>query len=102
MRMKVNVQTPNFVADVKLINFVEKKLSKLELFYDRIISAKVYLKVQKTSEKQNKITEIMLNLPGSELMVKKGGRTFEAATDECVQSLERQLKKRKEKQRAHA
>ncbi len=100
--MKVNVQTPNFVADVKLINFIEKKLSKLEQFYDRIISANVYLKVQKTSEKQNKITEILLNVPGSELIVKKEARTFEAGTDECVQSLERQLKKRKEKQRAHA
>ncbi|NND63178.1 MAG: ribosome-associated translation inhibitor RaiA [Flavobacteriaceae bacterium] len=100
--MKVNVQTPNFVADVKLINFIEKKLSKLEQFYDRIISANVYLKVQNTSEKQNKITEILLNVPGSELIVKKGAKTFEAATDECVHSLERQLKKRKEKQRAHA
>lgn len=100
--MKVNVQTPNFVADVKLINFIEKRLSKLEQFYDRIIFADVYLKVQNTSEKHNKITEILLSIPGGDLMVKKDGRTFEAAVDECVQSLERQLKKRKEKQRAKA
>jgi len=100
--MKVNVQTPNFVADEKLINFIEKKLSKLEQFYDKIIYADVFLKVQKTSEKQNKITEILLSVPGGDLIVKKDARTFEAGADECVQSLERQLKKRKEKQRAHA
>jgi len=100
--MKVNVQTPNFVADDKLIDFIEKKLSKLEQFYDKIIYADVFLKVQKTSEKRNKITEILLSVPGGDLMVKKEARTFEAGVDECVHSLERQLKKRKEKQRAHA
>lgn len=99
--MKVNVQTPNFVADVKLINFVKKKLSKLEVFYDRIIYADVYLKVQNTSDKQNKITEVLLSIPGDDLIVKKEARTFEAGVDECVHSLERQLKKRKDKQRAH-
>jgi len=98
--MKVNVQTPNFAADNKLIVFIEKKLSKLEQFYDRIIFADVFLKVQKTSEKQNKTVEILLSVPGGDLIVKKEARTFEEGTDECVQSLERQLKKRKQKQRA--
>ena len=98
--MKVNVQTPNFAADAKLINFIEKKLSKLEQFYDRIIFADVFLKVHKISEKQNKTVEILLSIPGDDLMVKKDARTFEKGTDECVQSLERQLKKRKQKQRA--
>ena len=100
--MKVTVQTPNFAADEKLIMFVERKLNKLEQFYDRIIFANVFLKVQKTSEKENKSVEILLSVPGGDLIVKKGARTFEAGTDECVQSLERQLKKHKEKLRAKA
>jgi putative sigma-54 modulation protein len=100
--MKINVQTPNFVVDQKLINFMEKRLSKLEQFYDRIIYADVFLKVQNTSEKQNKISQVFLSIPGDDLIVKKDARTFEAGIDECIQSLERQLKKRKEKQRAHA
>ena len=98
--MKVNVQTPNFAADNKLIVFIEKRLSKLEQFYDRIIFADVFLKVQKTSEKQNKMVEILLSIPGGDLIVKKEARTFEQGTDDCVHSLERQLKKRKEKLRA--
>ena len=99
--MKVNVQTPNFAADIKLIDFIEKRLEKLEQFYDRIVFADVFLKVQKISEKQNKTVEILLSIPGGDLIVKKDARTFESATDECVQSLERQLKKRKQKQRAY-
>ncbi len=98
--MKVNVETPNFVADVKLIDFIEKRLSKLELFYDKIIFADVFLKVQKTSEKENKTVEILLSIPGGDLIIKKEAKTFEEGTDDCVRSLERQLKKRKEKQRA--
>ncbi len=98
--MKVNVQTPNFTADTRLIEFIEKRLSKLEQFYDRIIFVDVFLKVQKTSEKQNKTVEILLSVPGGDLIVKKEARTFEEGTDECVQSLERQLKKRKQKERA--
>ncbi len=99
--MRVNVQAPNFAADVELIDFIERRLDKLEQFYDKIIFADVFLKVQKTSEKQNKNVEILLSIPGGDLMVKKDAKTFEEATDECLRSLERQLKKRKQKQRAH-
>jgi len=99
--MRVNVQAPNFAAEDKLIEFIERRLEKLEQFYDKIIFADVFLKVQKTSEKQNKNVEILLSIPGGDLMVKKDAKTFEEATDGCLQSLERQLKKRKQKQRAH-
>lgn len=99
--MKVNVQAPNFAVKNELLVFVEKRLSKLEQFYDKIVFADVFLKVQKTSEKENKIVEVLLSIPGDDIMVKKGGRTFEAATDEASRALERQLKKRKQKQKAY-
>ncbi len=99
--MKVNIQTPNFTAKEELLIFVEKKLSKLELFYDRIIFADVFLKVVQTSEKQNKSVEILLSVPGGDIMMKKEGKTFEEGLDEGVKSLERQLKKRKEKEKSY-
>ncbi len=99
--MKVNVQTPNFAAKDDLLVFVGKKLSKLEQFYDKIVFADVFLKVQKTSEKENKIVEVLLSIPGDDLMVKKEAKTFEEATDDVVKTLERQLKKRKQKQKAY-
>ena len=52
--MKINVQAPNFAAKEELLVFVDKKLSKLEQFYDRIIFADVFLKLLPSSEKVNK------------------------------------------------
>ncbi|MGB3775148.1 MAG: ribosome-associated translation inhibitor RaiA [Leeuwenhoekiella sp.] len=100
--MKVNVQNPNFTADQKLIDFIGKKLTKLEQYYDKIIYADVFLKVQKTSTRENKIVEILLSIPGNELIVKKQASSFEAGTDFCTQSLQRQLMKQKQKNRAVA
>lgn len=99
--MKVNIQTPNFAAKDELLAFVENRLSKLEQFYDRIVCADVYLKVQKTSEKENKIVEVLLSIPGDDIVVKKDAKSFEQAADDAIKALERQLKKRKQKQKAY-
>lgn len=98
--MKVFAQSVNFKADSELIKFVEKKVSSLEKFHDKIVDAEVFLKVQKTSEKENKITEIKINIPGNELMVKKETKTFEEGVSVSVEALKRQLKKSKEKHRS--
>ena len=99
--MKVNVQSVNFNADQKLIDFIQARLDKLEHFYDKIIYADVFLKVQKTSEKENKITEILLSIPGGDVIVKKRCRKFEECVDESISTLQRQLLKKKEKMSAH-
>jgi putative sigma-54 modulation protein len=97
--MKVFVQSVNFNADKKLVDFVEKKAMGLEKYHDKIIDAEVFLKVQKTSEKDNKITELKINIPGSELIVKKETKTFEEGISIVADSMKRQLKKSKEKER---
>jgi putative sigma-54 modulation protein len=97
--MKVFVQSVNFNADKKLVDFVEKKAMGLEKYHDKIIDAEVFLKVQKTSEKENKITELKINIPGSELIVKKETKTFEEGISIVADSMKRQLKKSKEKER---
>ena len=43
--MNVNIETVHFTADAKLINHVNKKLSKLTTFHDRIIRTDVFLKL---------------------------------------------------------
>lgn len=100
--MKVIVESPGFDADVKLIVFIEKKLNKLEQFYDRIIQANVFLKLEPNNKPENKIVEVLISVPGDKFMVKKMAKSFEEGTDICAQSLERVLKKHKEKNRAHA
>ncbi|MGG8498036.1 ribosome hibernation-promoting factor, HPF/YfiA family [Tenacibaculum sp. TC6] len=97
--MKVFTQSVNFTADRKLLNYIEKKVGGLEKFHDKIVDVEVFLKVQKTSEKENKITEVKINIPGNELMVKKQCKTFEEGVSVGVESLKRQLQKSKEKLR---
>lgn len=99
--MKVNVHAVNFTVDGKLVDFIQERLSKLEKFYDKIVSSDVFLKVEKTSEKENKIVEVKIHVPGDDFMVKKQCKTFEEAIEVSAESLERLLIKRKEKIRTH-
>jgi|SRR5688572_6082299 len=100
--MKVNTQSVNFNVDQELVNFIQKRLDKLDIFYDKVISSNVYLKVQNTSSKENKIVEVKVNVPGDGFIVKKQCKTFEEAVDSAASSLERVLLKRKQKIRARA
>ena len=99
--MKVNTQSVNFNADKKLIEFVQKRMDKLEQFYDKVIQSDVYLKLENTSQKENKIFEVKVSVPGDSIVVKKQCKSFEEGADSAASSIERQLKKRKEKLRAH-
>lgn len=98
--MKVNVQSVNFNVDKSLIDFIEKKINGLEKYYDKIVDSDVYLKVQQTSEKENKSVDIKLNIPGNDLVVKKQSKTFEEGVMLATDSLKRQLTKKKEKVRS--
>jgi len=41
--MKLQVHSIHFDADIKLIDFIQKKLNKLETFYDRLVDGEVFL-----------------------------------------------------------
>jgi putative sigma-54 modulation protein len=100
--MTVTFQSVNFNADVKLIDFIQKKLDKLELFHDHIINGEVFLKIENTSSKENKITEIKLHVPGHEVVVKKQNKSFEAAADMAAEALRRKLLKLKDRPKSIA
>ena len=97
MQVKLNVRSVNFDVDQKLIDFIQGRLDKLTHFFDRIIEADVYLKVDNNHEMENKTVEIRLMIPGNDLFAKNTAKNFEAATDEVREALRRQAKKRKEK-----
>ncbi len=99
--MKVNIQSVNFSADKKLLDFIQRRMDKLDLFYDKVIQTDVFLKVENTSDKENKIFEARVSVPGDSFVVKKQCKSFEEGADTAASSLERQLKKRKEKLRTH-
>ena len=94
--MKAIYQAVNFDADQKLINFIQKKLDRLDSFFDRVIEAEVYLKLNNTG-KQNKTVEVNIDVPGNDIFVSRDAETFEKAMDLVYDVLKRQLRKQKEK-----
>ena len=99
--MDVKINSVNFTADRKLIDFINEKMQKLELMNDHIVSSEVFLKVDNGPSKENKIAEVKIHVPGNELFASKQCKSFEEGADMAVASLERQLKKRKEKLRSY-
>lgn len=97
--MKVKINAVGFTADNSLNDFLQRKLNKLDTFYDRIVDCEVYLKLDK-GEKLNthkKRLEVKVNLPGDSIVVKETGTTFEEATDIAMDTLTRKVKQFKEK-----
>jgi putative sigma-54 modulation protein len=97
--MNVQIHSVRFDADKKLINFVHQKLDKLTQFGEDIVNAEVFLRLDKDQDRENKISEIKLELPGGPLFAKKQSKTFEEATDDVIEALKKQITKHKQKKR---
>jgi putative sigma-54 modulation protein len=97
--MNIQIHSVRFDADKKLIDFVHQKLEKLTQFGEDIVNAEVYLRLDKDQDRENKITEIKLELPGGPLFAKKQSKTFEEATDDAIDAIKKQVTKHKEKKR---
>lgn len=95
--MKVYTEAVQFKADEKLISFIDRKLSKMDHFFDRIINARVVLKLENSGQVRDKIAEVRLNVPGEVLIAKSTSRTFESSVDGAVASLKRQIIKYKDR-----
>ena len=94
--MKVQVHSIHFDADIKLIDFIQKKLDKLDTFYNRLVDGEVFLRLNNEGI-ENKTVEIKLRVPGSMLFATEKARSFEAATDMATDAIRMQLNKFKTK-----
>jgi putative sigma-54 modulation protein len=95
--MKINTTSIHFDADQKLVDYIQRKTSKLEQFFDRIIDAHIYLKLENSGQVKDKIVEMKLKVPGDILMATEVSKTFEASTDAAVDNMKRQLNRYKER-----
>lgn len=95
--MEVKVQSLKFDASKQLVEFIEKKLSRLERFADRPSGVDVVLKLEKDSEKGNKVASVSLHVPGGDIVTEQRSHTFEEAIDMALDVIKRQIEKRKEK-----
>jgi len=97
--MNVNIQTVHFDADGKLVEYVTKKIIKLNTFHDRIIKVDVFLKLDNVVHNiKDKIAEIRVSVPKHHFFVKCSSKSFEESFDSAFESLVNQVKRKKDKQ----
>ncbi len=96
--MNVNIQTVNFDADKRLLEFINRKVEKLSTFHDRIIEIDIYLKLDNVVHTiKDKVVEIKVHVPGHKFFVKSTSKSFEESFDAAFDSLVTQIKRRKQK-----
>jgi len=61
--MNIKIHSLHFDADVKLLQFIESKINKLDHFYDSIIGAEVTLRIEHSNDAENKVIETKILIP---------------------------------------
>ena len=77
--------------------YFDKRLSKLSLYYNRIVSVDLNLNLDNHTSQINKFVELRVNIPGEDVVVGKKSESFEKSLDMAASTAERMLKRRKEK-----
>jgi putative sigma-54 modulation protein len=96
--MTLNIQTVRFDADSRLTDHIRRKVTKLSTFHDRIIKVDVFLKLDNVVHQiKDKVAEIKVTIPRSEVFVKSSSKSFEESFDDAYESICTQIKKKKEK-----
>ena len=98
--MEVRIQSIHFDASEQLQVFIQKKVAKLEKYYDDIKKVEVSLKLVKPETAENKEAGVKVIVPSGDFYASKICDTFEEAIDLSVEAIEKQLVKYKEKQRS--
>ena len=99
--MITNIHSVRFEADDKLRDHIQKKLTKLTTYHDRIIKVDVFLKLDNVVHQiKDKVVEIKVSIPRNELFVKSSSKSFEESFDDAFDSICTQVIRKKEKQLA--
>ncbi|NLX72119.1 MAG: ribosome-associated translation inhibitor RaiA [Bacteroidales bacterium] len=98
--MNITIQSVRFNATEKLEQFVNQKVSKLDLFFEGILKAEVILRLDKSETSDNKVAELNIDIPGNSLFAKKQSKSFEESVDLACDAIRKQLEKHKDKVKA--
>ena len=98
--MDIRIQTIRFDASQQLEDFIQKKVAKLDKYYDGILSTEVVLKVVKPETANNKSASLKVSVSGQDFFAEKLSDSFEESIVETIEAIEKQLVKFKEKQRS--
>lgn len=97
--MKIKVKSVGFTLRQQLADLVQKKVQKFKRLCADVMSVEVQFKLDGTNAAANKICSIRLVIPGYDILSQIKSTSFEAAVAKTVDALERQIEKRKKKQR---
>lgn len=92
--MEINVKSLKFDADQKLIDFVNKKVARLEKFFDGLERVDVSLSLLPDHIKSVKL---QAHVPGDELIIERNAKTFEEAATDAVDLMKEKIVRVKEK-----
>lgn len=95
--MNIVINAIRFDTSEGLEKFIDKKVNKLERYFDGIIKAEVFLKIVKPETADNKHVEIRMSVPSGELFAEKVGDSFEEAVDGALDAIKKQILRYKEK-----
>ena len=93
--MEIRVKSLKFDADQKLLDYVEKKVSKLSRFSDHLEEVEVTLSLLK--EPDNKNVKIQTRVYGQDLLIERNADTFEDAVSVAVDLMKEKVVRTKEK-----
>lgn len=94
--MTVNFQYVNTDVSETLSAYIQERLEKLSNKNEFLISAQVYVKHDDKDHNAGKICNIELSLPGPRIYATSNEATYEAAVNETIRDLKKQLEKRKD------
>ena len=94
--MTVNFQYVNTDVSETLSAYIQERLEKLNNKNEFLIAAQVYVKHDDKDHNAGKICNIELSLPGPRIYATSNESTYEAAVNETIRDLQKQLKKRKD------
>lgn len=98
--MNITIENAGFSADQKLKTLIKERCEKLSKYYNRITDVTVYLKLESSGAVKDKSVELTVAVPQKVLVSKSEDKMFEIALDGAVTSMERQIKRYKEKQQS--
>lgn len=95
--MKLNVKAVNFEIAERLEKHIAKKTKRYEKLLAESAEMEIQLTVVKPETSLNKETHVRVVGIGAELFAQKTCDTFEQGVDDCLEAIERQLEKTKDK-----
>lgn len=82
--MRIQTEVHDFEADVRLLQAVEQKISKLDNFFHRISEVKVILKSENLGFTRERVAEVKIHISNGIIFSKKRGSSFGGALSKAI------------------